>query len=186
MNSMQKRAYELWIGNATIENSFLPLSEEALTKRLIAEGYRTSASSVNRWKAKFGWKALLEAKVDAAIVKDDGVRLIVKQSSLETMVKNTVVDIERNDRLLAGSYQGLETVMGRLLKKLEDGAELSKYETDTLIKIAQLSAERKDRMLDRLSNMPRESVSAEEIIAELHKTQTIYEAEYEEIPNETQ
>lgn len=65
------------------------------------EGYEASSSSVGRWKKKFNWENLLHVKISAAMSEDTKTKNIITNSSLESVVKNTEVDIKRNGVLIS-------------------------------------------------------------------------------------
>lgn len=181
MTKAQERAQELYLSTAVLENNFTPNSEAKIAEALKLEGFEASSSGVGRWKKKFGWEELLKAKVTASIVEDKTAKTIIANSSLEAIVKKTTVDIDRNNLLIAASYQALEYEMNRILQVVADNKRsLSEDEFDRLYKIARLSTDRYDRMLDRLASMPRELTSPQEIMQRMKDMRIKYEEEIEE------
>lgn len=164
MNEIQKIAFEMFLDSACYENDFKPISEEALAEKLKERGLKASSSSINRWKAKFNWNEAVKNKVTLAMSENKSAKALIVQSSLESAVKNTKVDLERNELLLAGSYQFFEREEKRILALQAEGKTISKEDTDTMKFIATLTSGRRDKMLDRLALMPPEAVSANEII----------------------
>ena len=178
MTPAQLRAQDIYLTTAVLENNFTPSSETKIAEALKMEGFEASSSSVGRWKKKFNWESLLHVKISASINEDSKTRTMVQNSSLETVVKNTEVDIKRNGVLIAASYQALEYQMNRILAIVEEGKRsLSEDEFDQLFKVARLSTDRYDRMLDRLASMPPESISSEEIRDRLASMHIEYENE---------
>lgn len=178
MTPAQQRAQEIYLDTAVLENNFTPSSETKIAEALKIEGFNASSSGVGRWKKKFEWEKLLHVKISAAVSEDTKANAIIKNSSLEAVVKNTEVDIKRNNTLIAGSYQALEYEMVRILDVVSKGDRpLSEIEFDRLYKIARLSTDRYDRMLDRLANMPPEAISSEEVIERLRNMPINYEKE---------
>ena len=178
MTEAQLRAQEIYLTSAVLENNFTPNSEVKIAMALKLEGFEASSTSVGRWKKKFEWEKLLHVKIGAAITEDSKTKAIVSNSSLEATVKNTEVDIKRNNVLIAASYQALEYEANQLLKVVEEGKRpLSEIEFDKLYKIAKLSTDRHDRMLDRLANMPPEAISSQEVYERLKAIPIEYERE---------
>lgn len=185
MTEAQIRAQEIYLTSAVLENNFTPNSEVKIAMALKYEGFEASSTSVGRWKKKFEWEKLLHVKIGAALSEDSKTKAIVANSSLEATVKNTEVDIKRNNVLIAASYQALEYEANQILKVVEEGKRpLSEVEFDKLYKIAKLSTDRHDRMLDRLANMPPEAISSQEVYERLkaipieYETEVIEEAEF--------
>ena len=185
MTEAQIRAQEIYLTSAVLENNFTPNSEVKIAMALKYEGFEASSTSVGRWKKKFEWEKLLHVKISAALSEDSKTKAIVANSSLEATVKNTEVDIKRNNVLIAASYQALEYEANQILKVVEEGKRpLSEVEFDKLYKIAKLSTDRHDRMLDRLANMPPEAISSQEVYERLkaipieYETEVIEEAEF--------
>lgn len=178
MTPAQQRAQEIFLSSAVLENNFTPNSEEKIAEALKIEDFEASSSSVGRWKKKFGWNVLLKAKVTASIVEDKTAKAIIANSSLESLVRKTEVDIKQNNILISASYQVLEYEMTRLLKVVADNKRgLTEDEFDRLYKIARLSTDRYDRMLDRLASMPRELTSPAEIMERMKTMRIQYENE---------
>lgn len=181
MTKAQERAQELYLSTAVLENNFTPNSEAKIAEALKIEGFEASSSGVGRWKKKFGWEELLAAKITASIVEDKAAKAIIKNSSLESLVKKTEVDIKQNNLLISASYQVLEYEMTRLLQIVAEGKRgLTEDEFDRLYKIARLSTDRYDRMLDRLASMPRTLTSPQEIMQRMKDMRVQYEEEIEE------
>lgn len=178
MTPAQQRAQEIFLSSAVLENNFTPNSEAKIAEALKIEGFEASSSGVGRWKKKFGWDELLKAKVTASIVEDKTAKTIIANSSLEAVVKKTTVDIDRNNIVIAASYTVLEYEMNWLLRVVEDNKRpLTEAEFDKLYKIARLSTDRYDRMLDRLASMPRELTSPAEIMERMKTMRIQYENE---------
>lgn len=176
MSLAQQRAQEIYLSTAVLENNFTPNSEVKIAEALKLEGYEASSSSVGRWKKKFEWEKLLHVKVAASVTQDETTKKIIHNSSLEGVVKNTEVDIKRNNILIAASYQALEYEANLILKVVEEGKRpLSDTEFDKLYKIARLSTDRHDRMLDRLASMPPEAISSVEVYERLKNIPIEYE-----------
>ena len=178
MTKAQERAQEIYLQSAVLENNFTPNSESKIATALKIEGYDASSSSVGRWKKKFKWDELLKIQISAAIAEDGKAKNIINNSSLSTVVKNTEVDITRNNLVIAGSYQIIEYEMNRLLNVVEQGERgLTTDEFDRMFKIARLTTERHDRMLDRLANMPPVAISSQEVYERLKNIPIEYESE---------
>lgn len=178
MTLAQQRAQEIFLSTAVLDNNFTPNSEAKIAEALKIEGFDASSSGVGRWKKKFGWEKLLKAQVTASIVEDKTAKAIIANSSLDSLVKKTEVDIKQNNRLITASYQVLEYEMTRLLQIVADGKRgLTEDEFDRLYKIARLSTDRYDRMLDRLASMPPELVSPQEIMKRMENMRIQYEKE---------
>lgn len=178
MTTAQQRAQEIFLSSAVLENNFTPNSEAKIAEALKIEGFEASSSGVGRWKKKFGWEELLATKITASIVEDKTAKAIIANSSLKSLVRKTEVDIKQNNLLISASYQVLEYEMTRLLQVVADGKRgLTEDEFDRLYKIARLSTDRYDRMLDRLANMPRELTSPAEIMERMKTMRIQYENE---------
>ena len=164
MNEKEQKAFEIYLESASYENDFKPLSEEAISAKLKELGIEASSSTINRWKAKFGWADALKNKITLAMSDNKEVKNLIAKSSLETAIKNTKVDIERNDILIAASYEILEFEAKRIKQKQNDGKLLNKDDIDIAKFIAGLTTGRREKMLDRMASAPREAVSADEIL----------------------
>jgi translation initiation factor 1 (eIF-1/SUI1) len=175
MNEVQKRALELWLSSASLVNNFEPLSGRELVRRLKAEGYEASSSACHRWRQKYEWDSMLSSAKLSAVSSESTLGVIVKDTPLEAVVKNTEVDVRRNGVLIASAYQALEIIMGRYLRRLGEGDELTKDEKGDVIKIAALSSDRHDRMMEMLANMPQQSLSSRELLAELQGIKNEFE-----------
>ncbi|AQW87118.1 hypothetical protein CPIN18021_0271 [Campylobacter pinnipediorum subsp. caledonicus] len=168
MNDLQQMAFNIYIDSASFENDFKPMSEEAIAQKMRNEGHETSSSSINRWKNKFEWNKALENKITLAMSENKELKNIIQKSSLQTTVKNTKVDIERNNMIIAGSYEIMERELTRLINDQKQNGKLKSKEDIELFKfIATLSTQRHDKMLDRLALIPPESVSGDELISRL-------------------
>jgi hypothetical protein len=175
MTQAQKRALELWLESADLQNNFNPMTERKLAERLQAEGYQISDSQINRIKQKFGWKNLLEAKVTASVSDDSQVVAVFENAALESVIQNTKIDAKRVEVLQASTHEAMEILMGKILKKLREGKELNKEETKTIIAIAQYSAVVKDKILERINNMGAQTLTSMEIKESLKKVELEFE-----------
>lgn len=164
----QEVARELYIGSATLENDFTPDTEEAIAKKMKFMGYSTGSSSINRWKRAGKWKEQVETIAAAAIATEPKITAIVKNSSLETAIENTKVDIKRNDNLIAGAYQIAERETLRLINEINEFGKLRTKEDIELFKfIFSATTARQDKMLDRIAQMPREAITSDEVLSRL-------------------
>ena len=166
MNETQQKAFEIYLDSATFETDYKPISEEQLAAKLDALGLK---GSINRWKKDFNWVQALQNKVTLAMSEDKQTRNLLQKSSLETVVKNTKVDIERNNVLLAASYEIMEGEARRIVAKQRETGMVSADDFERAKFISTLSAGRSDKMLDRLALMPPEAVSAQQILSRLNE-----------------
>lgn len=164
MNEIQQRAFEIFLDSANYESDYKPITEEQLAKKLQSEGLKASSSAINRWKAKFNWADALKNKVTLAMSNDKQTKNLLQASSLQSAVKNTKVDIERNNVLIAASYEFFEIEAAEILQRKKNGERISEEERSTMKFIATLSTTRHDKMLDRLAIVPPDAVSAQDII----------------------
>lgn len=175
MNETQQKAFEIYLESATFESDYKPISEEQLASKLEALGLKGSSSSINRWKKDFNWVQALQNKVTLAMSEDKQTRNLLQRSSLETVVKNTKVDIERNNVLLAASYEIMEGEAKRIVAKQREAGTLSDEDFERAKFISTLSAGRSDKMLDRLAIMPPEAVSAQQLLSRLNGVKVEFE-----------
>lgn len=175
MNETQQKAFEIYLESATFESDYKPISEEQLASKLDALGLKGSSSSINRWKKDFNWAQALQNKVTLAMSEDKQTRNLLQRSSLETVVKNTKVDIERNNVLLAASYEIMEGEAKRIVAKQRETGTLSDEDFERARFISTLSAGRSDKMLDRLAIMPPEAVSAQQLLSRLNGVKVEFE-----------
>ena len=167
MNETQQKAFEIYLDSATFETDYRPISEEQLASKLDALGLKGSSSSINRWKKDFNWVQALQNKVTLAMSEDKQTRNLIQKSSLESAVKNTKVDLDRNNVLIAASYQILEKEARRIIEKQNEQGYVSKDDMEIVKFFSTLSTARHDKMLDRLALMPPEAVSAQQILSRL-------------------
>ncbi len=175
MNETQQKAFEIYLESATFESDYKPISEEQLASKLEALGLKGSSSSINRWKKDFNWTQALQNKVTLAMSEDKQTRNLLQRSSLQMVVKNTKVDIERNNVLLAASYEIMESEAKRIVAKQRETGTLSAEDFERAKFISTLSAGRSDKMLDRLAIMPPEAVSAEQLLSRLNGVKVEFE-----------
>ena len=175
MNETQQKAFEIYLESATFESDYKPISEEQLASKLEALGLKGSSSSINRWKKDFNWMQALQNKVTLAMSEDKQTRNLLQKSSLQMVVKNTKVDIERNNVLLAASYEIMESEAKRIVAKQRETGTLSAEDFERAKFISTLSAGRSDKMLDRLAIMPPEAVSAEQLLSRLNGVKVEFE-----------
>ena len=169
MNETQQKAFEIYLDSATFETDYRPISEEQLAAKLDALGLKGSSSSINRWKKDFNWAQTLQNKVTLAMSEDKQTRNLIQKSSLESAVKNTKVDLDRNNVLIAASYQILEKEARRIIEKQNEQGYVSKDDMEIVKFFSTLSTARHDKMLDRLALMPPEAVSAQQILSRLNE-----------------
>ena len=169
MNETQQKAFEIYLDSATFETDYKPISEEQLASKLDALGLKGSSSSINRWKKDFNWAQTLQNKVTLAMSEDKQTRNLIQKSSLESAVKNTKVDLDRNNVLIAASYQILEKEARRIIEKQNEQGYVSKDDMEIVKFFSTLSTARHDKMLDRLALMPPEAVSAQQILSRLNE-----------------
>ena len=167
MSETQQKAFEIYLDSATFETDYKPISEEQLASKLDALGLKGSSSSINRWKKDFNWAQALQNKVTLAMSEDKQTRNLIQKSSLESAVKNTKVDLDRNNVLIAASYQILEKEARRIIEKQNEQGYVSKDDMEIVKFFSTLSTARHDKMLDRLAIMPPEAVSAQQILSRL-------------------
>lgn len=168
MNETQQKAFEIYLDSATFETDYKPISEEQLAAKLDALGLKGSSSSINRWKKDFNWAQTLQNKITLAMSEDKQTRNLIQKSSLESAVKNTKVDLDRNNVLIAASYQILEKEARRIIEKQNEQGYVSKDDMEIVKFFSTLSTARHDKMLDRLALMPPEAVSAQQILSRLN------------------
>ena len=169
MNETQQKAFEIYLDSATFETDYKPISEEQLASKLDTLGLKGSSSSINRWKKDFNWTQALQNKVTLAMSEDKQTRNLIQKSSLESAVKNTKVDLDRNNVLIAASYQILEKEARRIIEKQNEQGYVSKDDMEIVKFFSTLSTARHDKMLDRLALMPPEAVSAQQILSRLNE-----------------
>ena len=167
MNETQQKAFEIYLDSATFETDYKPISEKQLAAKLDALGLKGSSSSINRWKKDFNWAQTLQNKVMLAMSEDKQTRNLIQKSSLESAVKNTKVDLDRNNVLIAASYQILEKEARRIIEKQNEQGYVSKDDMEIVKFFSTLSTARHDKMLDRMALMPPEAVSAQQILSRL-------------------
>ena len=175
MNETQQKAFEIYLESATFESDYKPISEEQLAAKLDALGLKGSSSSINRWKKDFKWTQALQNKVTLAMSEDKQTRNLLQRSSLQMVVKNTKVDIDRNNVLLAASYEIMESEAKRIVAKQRETGTLSAEDFERAKFISTLSAGGSDKMLDRLAIMPPEAVSAEQLLSRLNGVKVEFE-----------
>lgn len=165
MSDAQRLAYEIYVNSPDITNDWTPITEKALQAKLKEKGFSVGAGSINRWKKKFNWTGALEAKLAIALSCYDNKELI-KSSALKTATKNTQVSIELNNALVATGYEIAYNEFAILKAKSEAGA-LDMKDFKKFSELMKIFTDREDRMLDRLAQIPRINISAEQILNKL-------------------
>lgn len=166
MSEAQRLAYEIYIDSPSVLNDWTPITEKNLQAKLKEAGHSVGAGTINRWKKKFKWAEALEAKLVVAMSSDDS-RELVKTHALKTATKSTQVSIEANNALVAMGYDVAYNEMALLKLKSDNGEDLSPKDFKKFIELMKLFTEREDRMLDRLAQIPRVAISANEILSKL-------------------
>ncbi|ALV24953.1 hypothetical protein CIG2463D_1385 [Campylobacter iguaniorum] len=169
MNEMQKIAFDSWIESASFENDFKPISEKKLCELMNQKGYEVGATSIHRWRVKFNWDEMLKTVIATSLSEDTEVKSLISKSALQTSVKNTKVDVARNEHLMAACYEIMELEAMDILAKKRETGKISPDEFDRANKISRLVVDRQDKMLDRLANMPKEIISSAEVLDNLSK-----------------
>ena len=165
MSEAQRLAYEIYLDSPDITNDRTPITEKALQAKLKEKGFSVGAGSINRWKKKFKWADALEAKLAVAMAGDDNKELI-KNSALKTATKNTQVSIELNNELVATGYDIAYNEFA-ILKAKSDAGALDMKDFKKFSELMKIFTDREDRMLDRLAQIPRINISAEQILGKL-------------------
>lgn len=187
MNHEQKKAMDVWLASASLDNNFETITDRALSEVLEKEhGIVASKSTIERWRNKFGWQSFLDLKVASSITTDEKTMESISKAVGIEVVKTTVVDIKRNASLNSVAYAVMEHELNRIYEKAISGKPLSLDESKYAKDVATLTSGREDRLQDRLVLMGGgNKVSRDDFlntiantVIELEDDQTI-EAEFE-------
>ena len=91
---------------------------------------------------------------------------LIKNSALKTATKNTQVSIELNNALVATGYEIAYNEFA-ILKAKSDAGPLDMKDFKKFSELMKIFTDREDRMLDRLAQIPRINISAEQILGKL-------------------
>lgn len=154
MNHDQKKAMDVWLASASLDNNFETITDRALSEVLEKEhSIVASKSTIERWRNKFGWQSFLDLKVASSITTDEKTMDSISKAVGIEVVKTTVVDVKRNASLNSVAYAVMEHELKRIYEKAISGKSLSIDEIKYAKDVATLTSGREDRLVDRLALM---------------------------------
>lgn len=172
MTPEQKKAMDVWLSTATLDNNFETITDRALSDVLKAEhGIDASKSTIERWRNKFNWGGFLDIKMASGIVNDEEKMDDIKKSVGIEAAMATVVDVKRNGELNAIAYAIMEGELKAIYQKIQDGKRITQDEAKYAKEVATLTSGREDRLMDRAALMGAASkVSRDDFLNAITKT----------------
>ncbi|GEM_PF-450378 len=150
MTSTQKKAFNIYIESATMDNEFTPMSDNSIVKKLVNDGVEgVSKASMQRWRTKFQWKEHLELKVSSVMVKDENARELIVKSSTSAATQAVMDDFKVNEEIKDNAYMMIKQQMQKYKIIFDEGGFLGKDDFSQLLKILELTTGREDKLLDR-------------------------------------
>lgn len=154
MNHEQKKAMDVWLASASLDNNFETITDRALSDVLHDEhGIEVSKSTIERWRNKFGWSSFLDLKVASAVVTDEEKMDDIKKSVGIEAAKTTLVDVKRNGELNALAYSILFGELEEIKEKQISGKRITMDEAKLAKDVATLTSGREDKLMDRAAFM---------------------------------
>lgn len=154
MTPEQKKAMDVWLSTATLDNDFETITDRALSDVLKAEqSIEASKSSIERWRKKFNWGGFLDLKVASAVVTDEEKMDDIKSAVGVEAAKATLVDVKRNGELNALAYSIMFGELETIAQKQLDGKRVTSDEAKYAKDVAILTSGREDRLMDRAALM---------------------------------
>jgi hypothetical protein len=161
MNDEQQKALDLYLESATIENDYKPLTYQQLSDELKKVGITKGKSTLQRWGATFEFEKRLENKLQTIMIDEDD--KTPEQKALSKAYKKDAVTVERNSDLMAMSYEVLELIVEETLEDARNGKHIGKDRANFVKDVANLTAGREDKLLDRLANAGGDTLSSDEL-----------------------
>lgn len=154
MNHEQKKAMDVWLASASLDNNFETMTDRALSEVLEKEhGIVASKSTIERWRNKFGWQSFLDLKVASAVVNDEEKMDDIKNAVGLEAAKITLVDVKRNGELNALAYSILFGELEEIKDKQLKGKRITLDEAKLAKDVATLTSGREDKLMDRAAFM---------------------------------
>lgn len=154
MNHEQKKAMDVWLASASLDNNFETITDRALSEVLEKEhSIVASKSTIERWRNKFGWQSFLDLKVASAVVTDEEKMDDIKSAVGVEAAKATLVDVKRNGELNALAYSILFGELEEIKEKQISGKRITMDEAKLAKDVATLTSGREDKLMDRAAFM---------------------------------
>ncbi|MDD2267663.1 hypothetical protein [Sulfuricurvum sp.] len=154
MTPEQKKAMDVWLESATLDNDFETISDRRLSEVLMSEhSIEASKSAIERWRKKFNWESFLDLKIASSIVTDEEKMDDIKKSVGIEVAKAMVVDVKRNGELNSIAYAIMEGELKAIYQKLQDSKRITADEAKYAKDVATLTSGREDRLMDRAALM---------------------------------
>jgi len=150
MNDDQRTALKVWLGSATYDNEFRPLSMEALAKVLKDDHeIATSSSALGRWKKKYAWDDTLEVQISTALLKNEEVREMLDKSVVAEGAEKIFDDFRANEAIKNKSYSLVDRQLDYYEKQMQLHHSLSEKDIKMVTELLKLTSDREDKLLDR-------------------------------------
>lgn len=177
MNHDQRKALDVWLESASLDNHFETITDRGLCEVLKEEhGIEVGKSTIERWRKKFNWQSYLDLKISCAVVNDEEKLDDIKKSVGIEAAKRTIVDVGRNGELNALAYSILFGELEEIKGKQVSGKRITTDEAKFAKDVAILTSGREDRLMDRAALMGAASkVSREDFLGAI--TQTVLDIE---------
>lgn len=154
MNHEQRKAMDVWLASASLDNNFETIPDRALSDVLREEyNIEVSKSSIERWRNKFSWQSFLDLKVASAVVTDEEKMDDIKNSVGIEAAKTTLVDVRRNGELNALAYSILFGELEEIKDKQLKGKRITLDEAKLAKDVATMTSGREDKLMDRAAFM---------------------------------
>lgn len=161
LDEAQKRALEIYISSATIENDYKPLSLAKIAEQLTNEGFKTSSSALQRWSIKYQFKEHLNTQLQLTIIDDES--KTTQERALAKTVEKRLVDINRNNELTADCYELMELFSQQVANNFDTNGTIKRDDIKIIKDIAVFTGGREDKLLDRIANQGDEKITSEEL-----------------------
>lgn len=172
MNHEQRKAMDVWLSYASLDNNFKTPTDRELSDMLKSEhDIEASKSTIERWRNKFSWQSFLDLKISSSVVNDEEKMDDIKKSVGIEAAKRTIVDVGRNGELNSLAYSILFGELEEIKGKQVIGKRITTDEAKFVKDVAVLTSGREDRLMDRAALMGAASkVSREDFLGAITKT----------------
>ena len=177
----QIRALDIFLDSAVFENGYKPLSLAKIAEQLKNEGFDASSSSVGRWRILYHFDKRLELKISTIALKDE--ESDIKAKAITNSTKETIDRFKVNGELIDDIYTLVQCFINKVKEDVANN-RFNREDIKILKDLLLLTTGREDKMLDRLANAPAETVSSEDILAQINSIDVDIEIEDAEIIEE--
>jgi len=180
LNNTQKRALEIYLSGATIENNFKPPSSRVIAAQLKDENLEGGKTAVATWIKKFDFESKLKIKIKALesqaniikqqqIEKDKSIEILEDISpNISQQAKDIISVMKLNNKVMSDGYFLLDEYLKSVKAEYDKTGKFPKSEIKHISNIVALTSAREDKLLDRESNNPDAKLTSKQLLEEFN------------------